>query len=73
MKPDGLLEQVEAARVDGEDGWDDSVEHFGRPRAMIEVRSVVLPAGVVQKGEKTDYGQIGTIRFSDVDTECFNP
>lgn len=40
---------------------------------MIEIRAVVLPAGVVQQGEKTDHGQVGTTRLGDVQSECVNP
>jgi hypothetical protein len=73
MKPYGLLEQVEPPRVDDEDRRDDSVEHFSRPRPVIEVRAVVLPAGVVQKGEKANNGQIGATAFSEVESKSIDP
>jgi hypothetical protein len=73
VKPNRFIEQVEAARVDSEDGWDDSAEHFSRPRPMIEVRAIVLPAGVMEESEKAHYCQIGTTAFSDIQTKCIDP
>jgi hypothetical protein len=73
MKPDGFLEQVETSGIDGKNHWDDSVQHFGRPRAMIEVSPVVLAAGVVKQGEQTNYCQICTTASSDVESKSINP
>ena len=59
--------------VDSEDGRHDSVEHFGRPRPVIKVRTVVLPAGIVKQGEKADYSQISTTALGDVESKSINP
>lgn len=73
MKSNRFLDQVETAWVDGEDRRDDAVEHFSRPRPMIEVCPIVPPAGVVKKGEKANHSQIGTTAFSDVEPKSINP
>ena len=72
MEADGLLEQIEAATVDGEDIRDDSVEHLRCPRPMIEVRAVVVPAGVVKEGEKAHHRQVGATVFSDVEAKSID-
>ena len=61
MIPNRFLEQVEAARVNSEDRGHNPVEHFSRPRTMIEVGPVVDPAGVVQKCEKANNGQVAPL------------
>jgi hypothetical protein len=73
MKPDGFLEQVEAALVEAENRRNDSVEQFSRPWPVIEIRPVVLPAGVVQKCEKAHHRQIGSTAFGDVEAKCIDP
>jgi hypothetical protein len=73
VKQDGLLEQVEAARVDGDDRRDDSSEHFSRAKSVIEVSAVILPARVVKQGEKANNGQIGTTACGDVDPKSIDP
>jgi hypothetical protein len=40
---------------------------------VIEVGAVVLPTGVVQKGEKVNNGQVGAAAFSDIQAKSINP